>query len=99
MVRPSGATIEGEIKPPETEKPGPVMVALLRQAGDTMVLEKQEYSAIVDPASAIPKRAPYLKHFVMEGVGPGDYVLYAWRRDAEIEYADSEYMRQFTAYG
>jgi hypothetical protein len=35
----------------------------------------------------------------MEGVGPGDYVLYAWRRDVELEYADSEYMRQFTAYG
>jgi hypothetical protein len=99
VVSPSGATIDGEIKPAETEKPGPVMVALLRQAGDTMVLEKQEYSAIVDQASAVSKRAPYLKHFVMEGVGPGDYVLYAWRREAEIEYADSDYMRQFISYG
>jgi hypothetical protein len=109
VVSPFGATIEGELKPPASEKPGPVIVALFRQAEDKMVLEKQAYSAIVDLASSAAKPAliqfsggPPLYspgRFVMEGVGPGDYILYAWRREAEIEYADSDYMRQFISYG
>ena len=35
----------------------------------------------------------------MQGVTPGDYTLYAWPRDAQIEYANPEYMRQFESYG
>jgi hypothetical protein len=102
VVSQNGATIEGDIKPAESERPGPVVVALLRHAGDEMVLENQVYATIVQAHtrtrfSGGPAYSP--GRFLMEGVGPGEYVLYVWRRDAEIEYTNAEYMRQFIAYG
>jgi hypothetical protein len=58
---------------------------LLRKAGDEMVLEKQAFFGT--------------PRVVMQGVPPGDYVLYVWPQDAQVEYANPEYMRQFESYG
>jgi hypothetical protein len=56
-----------------------------------LVLEKQGFIA-----GRVRDAAP---HFEIQGVTPGDYVLYAWPMEAQIEYATPEYMRQFESYG
>jgi hypothetical protein len=37
--------------------------------------------------------------FQFQVVTPGDYVLYVWPVEAQVEYANAEYMRQFESYG
>lgn len=63
---------------------------LLRKAGDEFVLDKQAY---------LGGRPDNPTLFLLQGIAPGDYVLYCWPQDAQIEYTNAEYMRQFESYG
>jgi hypothetical protein len=84
-------TIEASVTPSDSPLPSNLMAVLLRKAGDELVLEKQAYIG--------GRRGDATPRFVMQGVAPGDYMLYAWPQDSQIEYANPEYMRQFESYG
>jgi len=82
--------IEGTVSLPDSNQPAPVAVALLRPAGAELAMETQTFTAVAPGAPS---------HFAMRGITPGDYVLYAWPAEAQIEYANPEFMKQFTSYG
>ena len=84
-------TIEATVAASDSPLPSNLMAVLLRKAGDELVLEKQAYIG--------GRRGDAAPRFVIQGVAPGDYVLYAWPQDSQIEYANAEYMRQFESYG
>jgi len=83
-------TIDLTLAPSDGPWPPNVTAVLLRKAGDEYVLENQVY---LGGGTANPVARP------IQGVAPGDYVLYAWPQDAQIEYANAESMRQFESYG
>jgi len=83
-------SIDISLPPSDSPQPPNLTAVLLRKAGDEFVLEKQAYLG-----GRTENRALRL----IQGVTPGDYVLYAWPQDAQIEYANAEYMRQFESYG
>lgn len=64
---------------------------LLRKAGDEFVLEKQGNVGARNGDSA--------GHSLMQGVAPGEYVVFAWPQEAQIEYTNADYMKQFESYG
>jgi len=64
---------------------------LLRRAGDEFVLEKQGNIAARNGDSS--------GHTLMQGVASGDYLVFAWPQDAQIEYTNAEYMKPFESYG
>jgi hypothetical protein len=80
-----GATIEGSVAFAESNQPPGAAVALLRQAGGELVLEKQIF-------------VHGSNRFTIEGIAPGDYVLYAWPADAQVEYANPAFMRQYESF-
>jgi len=82
-------SVEASLAPSDSTWPQDLTLALLRKSGDELVLEKEGYLNGTVNSSA----------FLLQGVTPGDYTLYAWPRDAQIEYANPEYMRQFESYG
>lgn len=82
-------SVEASLAASDTTLPTDLMLALLRKSGDELVLEKEGYlnGSVNNPT------------FLLQGIAPGDYTLYAWPREAQIEYANPEYMRQFESYG
>ena len=80
-----GATIEGSITLSDSDPHGAIVVGLFDRVGEGLVLEKQ---ASVNAA-----------RFTILGIAPGEYVLYAWPSEAQIEYAEPEFMRRFEALG
>ena len=84
-------SINATVTPSDSPLPPNLSAFLLRKAGDEFVLEKQAYIG--------GRSADTAPHFSIQGVAPGDYVLYAWPQDAQIEYNNAEYMRQFESYG
>jgi hypothetical protein len=82
-------SVAASMAPSDSVFPQDLMLALLRKAGTELVLEKQGYLNGAVSSSA----------YLLQGITPGDYMLYAWPRDAQIEYANPEYMRQFESYG
>ena len=83
--------IDATVTSSDSPLPPNLTAFLLRKAGDEYVLEKQAYIG-----GRMGNPAP---HFSIQGVPPGDYILYAWPQDAQIEYSNAEYMRQFESYG
>lgn len=83
-------SIDVRLPPSDSPVPPNLTAVLLRKAGDEFVLEKQAY---------LGGRADNPALRLIQGIAPGDYVLYAWPQDAQIEYANAEYMRQFESYG
>jgi hypothetical protein len=82
-------SVEASLAPSDSTLPPDLTLALLRKSGDELVLEKEGYL----------NGSANNSTFLLQGVTPGDYTLYAWPRDAQIEYANPEYMRQFESYG
>jgi len=81
-----------------------MVVALLRRAGNAMVLETQvnvSGSLSAGTASSINDRPPVYggMRFTLQGVAPGDYLLFAWPAEAQVEYADPEFARQHDDLG
>jgi len=64
---------------------------LLRKIGDEFAMEKQAGMFLRGRGTA--------PLFEFQGVTPGDYVLFVWPQDAQVEYANADYMRQFESYG
>jgi hypothetical protein len=83
-------SIDVALAPSDSPVPPNLTASLLRKAGDELVLEKQGYQG--------PRSGDGTAHFAIQGVAPGDYVVYVWPQDAQIEYANAEYMRQFESY-
>lgn len=77
--------------PPSDNLPPNLAANLMRKAGNQLVLEKQGYPG--------PVSSDGTRHFLIQGVAPGDYTVYIWPGDASIEYANPEYMRQLDSYG
>ena len=103
-----GATVEGTLDLPDSGQPANVIVALLRHAGNEMVLEKQSYVNRSLPAGAgLSARAraaglPVMQgrsQFTIQGVAPGDYVLYCWEADSPVPYADPDFFPQYGTLG
>ena len=84
-------SVEATLAPSDPGPPANLTAVLLRKVGDELVLEKQGFAG-----GRFGDAAP---RFLMQGITPGDYMLYAWPQDAQIEYANAEYMRQFASYG
>jgi hypothetical protein len=74
-----------------SQPPSNLTAVLLRRAGEELALEKQAF--------AIGRMGDTAPRFRFQGVTPGNYTLYVWPQDAQIEYANPEYMRQFESYG
>jgi Carboxypeptidase regulatory-like domain len=83
--------ISGTVALPDAGLPPNLMAVLLRKAGDELVLERQFHMGERSPGAA--------RTFAMDGITPGDYMVYLWPEDAQIEYSNAEYMRQFESYG
>jgi hypothetical protein len=99
-----GGTVEGTMALRDDGQADPMIVALLRRAGDAMVLEKQVYLSASLPAGrsfSINDRPPVYggMRFTLQGVAPGDYLLFAWPADAQVEYAEPEFARQHDDLG
>jgi hypothetical protein len=99
-----GGTVEGTVALRDTEQADTMVVALLRRAGNAMVLEKQVSVSGSLPAGAvfsINNRPPVYggRPFTLQGVAPGDYLLFTWAADAQVEYADPEFARQHEDLG
>jgi hypothetical protein len=79
-------------------------VALHRQAGNEMVLEKQAYVNRSLPAGAIVfhSGAPAFqggKRFTIQGIAPGDYVLHCWAANSLVPYGDPDFLEQYGTKG
>jgi hypothetical protein len=84
-------TVEATLAASDPPPPPNVTAMLLRKSGEEWVLEKQGFRSGDVPGGAV--------HFIIRGVRPGDYMLYVWPQDAQIEYASVEYMKQLESYG
>jgi hypothetical protein len=94
-----GGTVEGTVALRDAVQPDALMVALLRRAGNAMVLEKQvniSGSLPAGTAFSINGQPPVYggRRFTLQGVAPGDYLLFAWPAEAQVEYAEPEFARQ-----
>jgi len=99
-----GGTVEGAVALRDSVQTDFMVVALLRRAGNAMVLEKQATvsgSLSAGTASSINDRPPVSggMRFTLQGVAPGDYLLFAWPAEAQVEYADPEFARQHDDLG
>src|SRR5439155_420511 len=99
-----GGTVEGTVGLRGANRPENVIVALLRSAGDTMTLEKQVFVSWSLPAGtalSINNQPPAYggERFTMQGVAPGDYLLFAWPAGDQVEYAEPEFARQYQELG
>jgi hypothetical protein len=101
-----GATIEGALAVPSPDPPTPVVIALFRRVDERVFLVKQAY--VNGFAMSVNGRAPEVVatlpaggtgRFTMKGIAPGEYVLFAWAADAQIEYAEPGFLRQFDHFG
>jgi 5-hydroxyisourate hydrolase-like protein (transthyretin family) len=84
-----GGTVQGAGASSDAAQSSAVLVALLRRDGDAMVLERQTY--------VVPSRPP--RQFTLQGVPPGDYLLFAWPITAQVAYAEPEFIRQYESAG
>lgn len=84
-------SVDATIATSDSAWPANLSVFLLRKAGDELVLEKQGYLGGRGGDSA--------PHVVMQAVAPGDYMVFAWPADAQVEYTNADYMKPFESYG
>jgi hypothetical protein len=94
-----GGTVEGTVALRDAVQPDLMVVALLRRAGNAMVLEKQvnvSGSLPAGTAFSVNDQPPVYggRRFTLQGVAPGDYLLFAWPAEAQVEYAEPEFARQ-----
>lgn len=89
------ATIEGVLAVPVTDYRAPIMVALFRRIDTELVFEKQQFVA----AAVGPSGQPNLPRFTLASIAPGDYLLFAWPSDAQIEYAAPDFSRLYGTMG
>lgn len=83
-------SVEGTVSASDSTSSSFLTAMLLRKSGDELVLEKQ---AGTGPGlNGVPQ-------FRFANITPGDYMLYVWPQEAQVEYANPEYMRQFESYG
>ncbi|HEV3201149.1 MAG TPA: carboxypeptidase-like regulatory domain-containing protein [Bryobacteraceae bacterium] len=99
-----GGTVEGTLDLGDSSEPANVIVALLRHAGNEMVLEKQAYVNRSLPAGAIVfhSGAPAFqggKRFTIQGIAPGDYVLHCWAANSLVPYGDPDFLEQYGTKG
>jgi hypothetical protein len=101
-----GATIAGVIAVSDSNPPGPVVVVLFRRVAEGVLFEKQAY--VNGFAMAIDGRALSFipttsasgpRQFTVQGVAPGEYILFAWLQDAPVAFAEPEFMREYGALG
>lgn len=84
-----GATIQGSVTR-AVDSPVSMVVALFRQTAGKLVLHKQGFFGGAD-------RGPI--GFTIQGVAPGDYVVFAWPSDAQIAYAEPDFRSQYESFG
>ena len=99
-----GANVEGAIALPDSGRPVNVVVALLRHAGNEMVMEKEALANRPLPAGAVlsVSGVPDIQRgnrFTIQGVAPGDYVVYCWPADSQVPYADSDFIERYGSFG
>jgi len=91
-----GGTIDGVIAVPDSHTDAAI-VGLFRNIGGELVFDKQtQVRGLVTAASQPVTNSA---RFRVQGVAPGEYVLLAWPADAQIEYAEPDFMRQYSAGG
>jgi hypothetical protein len=66
------------------------IVGLFRSIGGELVFDRQTYVSGFTTSSA---------RFSLQGVAPGEYALLAWPSDAQIAYAEPDFMRQYYSRG
>jgi hypothetical protein len=91
-----GATIGGVMAVPNSDPPTPVVIALFRRVNERVVLEKQAY---ISARVLLTPSTGGMGRFMMQGIAPGEYILFAWAADAQIEYAEPGFLRQFDRFG
>jgi hypothetical protein len=84
-------SVDVSLTPSDAPLPPNLTAYLLRKAGDELTLERQGYR--------VPGSNDGTAHFNIQGVAPGEYIVYIWPQDLPIEWADAEYMKQFDSYG
>ena len=92
-------TVEGSLTLSDSSPPANLLVALLRKMGSELIMEKQTYLSAGNnrnPGAALPAGS---MRFNFQGVTPGEYTVYAWPPDAQVEYAEPDFTRQFGSFG
>ena len=84
-------SVDVTVTPSDSGLPPDLMAVLLRKSGDEFVLEKQ--------SNVLANMGETASHGLIQGVAPGDYMVFVWPQDAQIEYANAEYIRQVASYG
>lgn len=84
-------SVDVSLTPSDPPPPPNLTAYLLRKAGDELSLERQGYRMATSNDGTA--------HFMIQGVAPGDYMVYIWPQELQIEWADAEYMKQFDSYG
>jgi hypothetical protein len=99
----NGATIEGALAVPASDPPRPMVIALFRRGKNRVVLEKQTSSAAasLNSENSAPgtSSANGAGRFAIQGVAPGDYLLFAWPPGAQIAYAEPGFPDLFDHLG
>jgi len=91
-------SIEGAVTLPDPGAPTILTVALLRQIGEELVMDKQINVSSAPRGNRMIgdfNGGAFGPRFTIQGVTPGDYFLYAWPATAQVEYANPAYMQQF----
>jgi hypothetical protein len=88
----NGANIEGTLAVPLSGPPSPTVIALLRRGNNRVVLEKQTSTSGPVPSNGAAR-------FAIQGLAPGNYVLFAWPTGAQVEYAEPGFLDQFDRFG
>jgi hypothetical protein len=91
-----GGTIDGAIAVPGSHTEAAI-VGLFRSIDGELVFDRQTYVGRFVTAPSPPGTSS--ARFRIQGVAPGEYVLLAWPSDAQIQYAEPDFMRQYSAGG
>ena len=79
-----------------------MVVVLVRDVGERLVLEKQTFvpGSVVGQSSNANATLPVFdtRQFKLEGIAPGNYILFAWPQEAQIEWAEPGFLRRFDRF-
>jgi hypothetical protein len=88
VLNPNGGEIEGSVKTAKDEPAALARVTLIPEEGH------RSYTSFFKTANS-----DETGHFIIKGVAPGEYEIYAWEDIEEGAYQDPDFMKQYESDG